>query len=300
MTGTTDSIEGAWSLRTLLLNGNELECNAARLDNASQLAQVHPAQLLHVAFSTSLCLRVSFPVSVSHSLCVCDSSLCLCLCPSASLSHPWVPVSHCLFLGFSSFFLHVSSLCLSVWLSGQGFFTDPHVSMSVSRSLCLSVWFVFCCYNEGKGTQDLKICSHAHSLHDSLSARLSGPSVSASSLCLHASPLYLSAWLTLSVWLYGQGFFTDPVSEVFAGLGKDIATSEPFVDPFSLIKSISYVSTVLALAGNPFLTVGTSLLSGGEPGRLVKQDRIRHGKLALFSGATTPLVLCSHGAELLV
>ena len=106
--------------------------------------------------------------------------------------------------------------------------------------------------------------------------------------------------MTLSVWLYGQGFFTDPVSEVFSGLGKDIATSEPFVDPFSLIKSISYVATVLALAGNPFLTVGTSLLSGGEPGRLVKQDRIRHGKLALFSGTTTPHVLCAHGAELLV
>ena len=47
------------------------------------------------------------------------------------------------------------------------------VTLSLSLTHILTLHYT-CCYDEIKGTQDLKICSHAGSLHDSLSPVYSG------------------------------------------------------------------------------------------------------------------------------
>ena len=95
----------------------------------------------------------------------------------------------------------------------------------------------------------------------------------------------------------GQGQFSDPAKQVLSKLGTDVATSTPFINPFGKIETDNYTAIVMALSGNPFMTVGTSLLSSGSTGRLIKQDRIIRGRLQLFSGIPVhhlPMQLALH------
>ena len=88
---------------------------------------------------------------------------------------------------FSALAICVCVMALSLWLS----LSSPH-TLTITCT---------CCYDEIKGIQDLKICSHADSLILSLIFSLS--SVSVSLALARSHPLTLSSALTLSLLTVG-------------------------------------------------------------------------------------------------
>ena len=134
-----------------------------------------------------------------------------------------------------------------------------------------------------ESTQSLQTVSLARNWLSGTTDSISG-SNSLQTLLISGNQLECDAVRLDNATLLGQGVFMDPTSEVFTNLGKEAAASAPYFNSFTYMVPFGYNATVMAFAGNPFLTVGTSMLSSGSAGRLVAQDRIRRGRLELFSG----------------